>query len=86
MKVCPAFLWALVMGSALAGALAGTIFEGVLDKYLMLPAVLERYGLAHLGPADVEEVVSTTIAALLATLVVGLLAFTAYTWFSYKRR
>ena len=81
MKVRPALLWALVMGSALVGALAGTIFEGVLDKYLMLPAILGRFGLAH-----VEEVVSTAIGALLATAVVGLLAFTVYMWFSYKRR
>jgi hypothetical protein len=81
MNVRPAILWALVMGSALAGALAGTLFEGVLDKYLMLPAILGRFGLAQ-----VEEVVSTAIGALLATAIVGLLAFTAYTWFSHKRR
>ena len=85
MRVRPALLWALVMGSALAGALAGTVFEGVLENYTMLPAILGRFGLAHVGPVDVEEVVLTAIGALLATAVVGLLAFTAYTWFSYKR-
>ena len=82
MKVRPALLWALVMGSALAGALAGIIFEGVLDKYVMLPAILTRFGVAPIF----EEVTSTAIGAVLGMAVVGFAAFTAYTWFSSQRR
>ena len=55
MKVRPALLWELPVTSALVGALAGTIFEGVLDKYLMLPTILGSFELAH-----VEEVVSNS--------------------------
>jgi hypothetical protein len=33
--------------SALAGALVGIIFEGFLDKYLMLPTILGKFGIAQ---------------------------------------
>jgi hypothetical protein len=90
MKVRPAPLWVLVTGSALAGALAGTICEGFIDKYLMLPASLEIFGLALiLGESELalaEEAFSTVIAAILGAALVGLVTFAIYTLFLSKRR
>ena len=90
MKVRPALLWALVTGSALAGAVAGTLFEGFIDKYLMLPASLAKFGLAQIlgesGLALTEEALSTVIAAILGAALVGLVTLTIYTSFVSKRR
>ena len=90
MNVRPTLLWALVTGSALAGALAGTIFEGFVDKYLMLPASLEIFGLAQIlgefGLALAEEALSTVIASILGAALVGLISLTIYTAFVSKRR
>jgi hypothetical protein len=90
MKVRIALLWALVTGSALAGALAGTIFEGFIDKYLMLPARLTEIGLAQIlgevGFTLAEEALSTVIASILGAALVGLVALMIYTVFVSKRR
>ena len=90
MNVRPALLWVLVTGSALAGAVAGTLFEGFIDKYLMLPASLAKFGLAQilgeLGLAIAEEALSTVIASVLGAALVGLVTFTIYTAFLSKRR
>jgi hypothetical protein len=48
MEVRPILLWGIVTGSALVGAVAGTVFEGVIDKYLMLPERLEELGLSRM--------------------------------------
>ena len=83
-KVHPALFLALIMASALVGALAGIIFEGLLDKYLMLSIILGKFGIAQ-----AEEVFSTVIGAVLATTIVGLvgyIALTAYTMFSSRHR
>ena len=89
MEVRPALLWALVTGSALAGALAGTIFEGFIDKYLMLPASLEKFGFAQIlgefGLALAEEALSTVIASILGAALVGLVTLMIYTSFVSKR-
>ena len=90
MEVRPILLWGLVTGSALAGAVAGTVFEGVIDKYLMLPASLERFGLAQMvGESRVslaEEAFSTVIADVLGAALIGLVAFISYTAFFSKHR
>ena len=90
MEVRPILLWGLVTGSALAGAVAGTVFEGVIDKYLMLPARLERFGLAQMvGESRVslaEEAFSTVIADVLGAALIGLVAFIIYTAFFSKHR
>ncbi len=90
MEVRPILLWGLVTGSALAGAVAGTVFEGVIDKYLMLPASLERFGLAQMvGESRVslaEEAFSTVIADVLGAALIGLVAFMIYTAFFSKHR
>ncbi len=90
MEVRPILLWGLVTGSALAGAVAGTVFEGVIDKYLMLPASLERFGLAQMvGESRVslaEEAFSTVIADVLGAALIGLVAFIIYTAFFSKHR
>jgi hypothetical protein len=89
MKFRPALLWVLVTGSALAGALAGTTFEGFIDKYLMLPARLENFRLAQalgeFGLALVEEAFSTVVAAVLGAALVGLLAYIIYKAFLSER-
>ena len=76
MEIRPALLWALVTGSALAGALAGTMFEGVIDKYLMLPTSLENFRWAQMlgksGLGLAEEAFSTVIACVLGAALVGL--------------
>ena len=67
-----------------SGGLAGTTIEGLLDKHLMLPAILGEFGLAQ-----AEEVFLIVTAVILgATFVglVGLMAFTAYASFLSKRR
>ncbi len=90
MEVRPILLWGLVTGSALAGAVAGTVFEGVIDKYLMLPASLERFGLAQMvGESRVslaQEAFSTVIADVLGAALIGLVAFIIYTAFFSKHR
>jgi len=90
MNVRPALLWVLVTGSALAGAVAGTLFEGFIDKYLMLPASLAKFGLAQilgeLGLAIAEEALSTVIASILGAALVGLVTLMIYTVFVSKRR
>jgi hypothetical protein len=81
-KVHPALFLVLIMASALVGALAGIIFEGLLDKYLMLPIILGKFGIAQ-----AEEAFSTVIGAVLATTIVGLVGFIAlaiYTTFSSR--
>jgi hypothetical protein len=84
-KVHPALFLVLIMASALVGALAGIIFEGLLDKYLMLPVILGKFGIAQ-----AEEAFSTVIGAVLATTIVGLVGFialaiyTIYTTFSSR--
>jgi hypothetical protein len=61
------------------GALAGIIFEGLLDKYLMLPIILGKFGIAQ-----AEEAFSTVIGAVLATTIVGFIALAIYTTFSSR--
>ena len=89
MEVRPILLWGIVTGSALAGAVAGTVFEGVIDKYLMLPASLEKIGLAQmLGEPRLslaEEAFSTVMAAVLGAALVSLVTFVIYTAFFSKR-
>jgi hypothetical protein len=90
MKVRPILLWMIVTESALAGAVAGTVFEGVIDKYLMLPAKSRKIGLEQmigqptLGLA--EEAFSTVIAAVLGAALIGLVTFIIYTAFFSERR
>ena len=86
MKVRPALLWVLVTGSALAGALTGTIFEGFIDIYLMQFRWAQMLGKSGLGL--VEEAFSTVLACILGAALVGLVTFTIYTWFLFlsKRR
>ncbi len=90
MEVRPILLWGIVTGSALAGAVAGIVFEGVIDKYLMLPASLEKIGLAQmLGDSRLslaEEAFSTVVAAVLGAALVSLVTFVIYTAFFSKRR
>jgi len=53
MNVRPAALWVLVTGSALAGALAGNIFEGFIDNFARLAGIMRYFGLAQiLGEYD----------------------------------
>jgi hypothetical protein len=90
MKVRPALLWVIVTGSALAGALAGTIFEGFIDKYLMLPTRLDHFGLEQmLGEQTLslaEEAFSTVIATILGAALIGLVTFAIYAAFFSERR
>jgi hypothetical protein len=90
MEVRPILLWVIVTGSALAGAVTGTVFEGVIDKYLMLPASLEKIGLAQmLGEPRLslaEEAFSTVIADVLGAALIGLVTFILYTAFFSERR
>jgi ABC-type Fe3+-siderophore transport system permease subunit len=90
MEVRPILLWGIVTGSALAGAVAGTVFEGVIDEYLMQPAILEKIGLAQmLGEPRfslAKEAVSTVMAAVLGAALVSLVTFVIYTAFFSKRR
>ena len=85
-KVRPAlFLWVLAVISALVGALAGIVFEGLLDKYLIVSAYLRELGLTE-GVDRVAEVFSTVIGAALAAAFVGLLAFVAHRLFLSMRK
>jgi hypothetical protein len=90
MKVRPALLWVIVTGSALAGALAGTVFEGFIDKYLMLPKRLDHFGLEQMLGEDTlslaEEAFSTVIATILGAALIGLVTFAIYTAFFSERR
>ena len=85
MKVRPTLLWLLIVASALVGALTGIVFEGLLDKYLMLAATLSKYGIVG-DIGRMEEVLSTVIGAALGTVFVGLTAFVIYKVFLYTRR
>ncbi len=90
MEVRPILLWGIVTGSALAGAVVGTVFEGVIDKYLMLPASLEEIGLAQIlgGPklSLAEEALSTVVADVFGAALIGLVTFIIYTAFFSERR
>jgi hypothetical protein len=90
MKVRPALLWVIVTGSALAGALAGTVVEGFIDKYLMLPKRLDHFGLEQMLGEDTlslaEEAFSTVIATILGAALIGLVTFAIYTAFFSERR
>ncbi len=85
MEVRPALLWILAVISALVGALAGIVFEGFLDKQLVIAAILRKYAIADdVGVA--EEVFSTVIGAALGAAFVGLMAFVVYRLFLSARR
>ncbi len=82
MEVRPILLWGIVTGSALAGAVVGTVLEGVIDKYLMLPEGLEKIGLAQMLGDSVfglaQEVFSTVIAAVLGAALIGTVTVVIY--------
>jgi hypothetical protein len=89
MNVRPALLWVLILGSALAGALASTLFEGFIDNYLGLRTSFEKFGLAQIlgesGSDLAEEALSTIFASILAAALVGLVTYMMYTAFVSKR-
>jgi hypothetical protein len=70
--------------------MVGTVFEGVIDKYLMLPAGLEKFGLAQMlgdsGFGLAQEAFSTIFAAVLGAAFIGLVSFIIYTAFFSERR
>jgi hypothetical protein len=86
MKVGPALLWILAVSSALVGALAGIVFEGLLDKYFMLAANLDALGIVEEDRGRLGEVLSTLAGATLGAAFVGLVAFVVYGLFLSTRR
>ncbi len=85
MKVRPTLLWIFAVVSALAGALAGIVFEGLPDKYLMLAANLRTYGIMAIS-SRMAEVLTTVVGAALGAAFVGLTAFVIYRLFLSTRR
>jgi hypothetical protein len=73
-------LWALVVIIALAGAVSGIAFEGLLDKQLGIAAILNQYGVTNYSSV-IEEVLSSVLGAVLGAIFASLMAFVGYRLF-----
>jgi hypothetical protein len=78
-KVRPVLLWILVLVSAFVGALAGIVFEGLLDKYLLVTETLRKNGVME--ASMMGEVLTTGVGAALGAAFVGLTAYVIYRLF-----
>ena len=70
MEVRPLLCWLISVTSALIGALAGILFEGVLDKFFYVNT----------------EVISSVTAAVLSAVFVGLVLLIGYRLILYMRK